>query len=148
MEAIDWVKINRTTYNIRVVNISLGTPAIDSMWNDPLCYAVQDLNAFGILVVAAAGNSGKTFLGQKIYGQVHSPGNDPSVLTVGATNALGTDARADDTMATYSSHGPTRSYWTDDVRDTSTTITSSSRTSLLRATRLRRLRLPATCSLR
>ena len=73
LEAINWVKANRMTYNIRVVNISLGTPAIDSMWNDPLCYAVQDLNALGILVVAASGNSGKTFLGTKIYGQVHRP---------------------------------------------------------------------------
>jgi len=27
-------------------------------------------------------------------------------------NTLGTDARADDGIATYSSHGPTRSHWT------------------------------------
>ena len=46
----------------------------------------------GILVVAAAGNSGRSVLGTKIYGQVHSPGNDPSVLTVGASNSLGTDS--------------------------------------------------------
>ena len=41
LTAIDWIRTNRTTYNIRVVNISLGTPAIDSMWNDPLCFAVE-----------------------------------------------------------------------------------------------------------
>ena len=113
LNALDWVSTNHTTYNIRVVNISLGTPAIDSYWNDPICWAVQQLNANGILVVAAAGNNGKNFLtGQKIYGQVHSPGNDPSVLTVGASNSMGTDTRSDDTMTTYSSHGPTRSYYT------------------------------------
>ena len=84
LTAIDWIRTNRTTYNIRVVNISLGTPAIDSMWNDPLCLAVENFNMDGILVVAAAGNSGRSLLGTKIYGQVHSPGNDPSVLTVGS----------------------------------------------------------------
>ena len=30
-----------------------------------------------------------------------------------ASNSLGTDSRTDDTMATYSSHGPTRSFYTD-----------------------------------
>ncbi len=50
--------------------------------------------------------------GQKIYGMIHSPGNEPSVITVGATNTFGTDARSDDGIATYSSRGPTRSYYT------------------------------------
>ena len=30
LAALDWVMSNRTTYNIRVVNMSLGTPAVDS----------------------------------------------------------------------------------------------------------------------
>jgi serine protease AprX len=30
LRALDWVATNRTTYNIRVVNLSLGMPAIDS----------------------------------------------------------------------------------------------------------------------
>ncbi len=115
LNALDWVIANRTTYNIRVVNLSLGTPAIDAYANDPVCLKVQQLNLNGILVVAAAGNNGKNFLTQqKVYGQVHSPGNDPSVLTVGASNSMGTDSRSDDVMSTYSSHGPTRSYYTSD----------------------------------
>ena len=28
---------------------------------------------------------------EKIYGQIHAPGNEPSVITVGATNTFGTD---------------------------------------------------------
>ena len=60
------------------------------------------------------GNNGKTAAGQKIYGAIHSPGNDPTVITVGASNTFGTDARNDDGVTTYSSRGPTRSYWTDD----------------------------------
>src|SRR3989442_1123972 len=51
--------------------------------------------------------------GEKIYGQIHSPGNEPSAITVGASNSFGTDVRSDDTVTTYSSRGPTRSYWTD-----------------------------------
>ncbi len=66
------------------------------------------------LFVAAAGNDGKNASGQKIYGQIHSPGNEPSVITVGASNTFGTDSRADDTITTYSSRGPTRSSWTDE----------------------------------
>jgi len=113
LAALDWIITNRATHNIRVANLSLGVPSIDTWTNDPLCRKVQSLNSYGILVVAAAGNHGKNAAGQKIYGQVHSPGNDPSVLTVGASNGLGTDSRSDDIMATYSSHGPTRSYYTD-----------------------------------
>src|ERR671920_1294351 len=61
----------------------------------------------------AAGNNGKNAAGQKVYGQIHTPGVEPAALTVGAANTFGTDARADDTVATYSSRGPTRGYWTD-----------------------------------
>ncbi|HTK38203.1 MAG TPA: S8 family serine peptidase, partial [Pyrinomonadaceae bacterium] len=64
LNALNWVIQNRTAYNIRVVNISLGTPSIDTWTNDPLCRKVQDLNYYGILVVAAAGNNGKTSTGQ------------------------------------------------------------------------------------
>src|SRR6185503_17304786 len=36
-----------------------------------------------------------------------TPGIEPSVLTVGAMTTWGTDARSDDTVALYSSKGPT-----------------------------------------
>jgi serine protease AprX len=113
LAALDAVMTNRTTYNIRVVNVSLGTAAIDSYKNDPLCRAVRRLVDAGIVVVAAAGNDGKDALHPKLYGRIHSPGNEPSALTVGAANTFGTDARGDDGVTTYSSRGPTRSYWTD-----------------------------------
>ena len=92
--------------------MSLGTPSIESWRNDPLCRAARKLVDAGIVVVAAAGNNGKDAAGNKIYGAIHSPGNDPSVITVGASNTFGTDARNDDGIATYSSRGPTRSYYT------------------------------------
>jgi serine protease AprX len=113
LAAIDWLKANRTTYNIRVVNMSLGTAAVDSYTADPLCLAVRGLVDAGVVVVAAAGNEGRDGAGNKVYGQIHSPGIDPSVITVGAANTFGTDARNDDDVTTYSSRGPTRGSWTD-----------------------------------
>src|SRR5947209_5492600 len=113
LSALDWVMTNRTLYNIRVVNMSLGAPAVDSYTIDPLCIAARNLVNAGIVVVAAAGNQGKNGSGQKVYGMIHSPGIEPSVITVGAVNTFGTNSRADDGITTYSSRGPTRGYWTD-----------------------------------
>jgi serine protease AprX len=113
LAAIDWIKTNKDAYRIRVVNMSLGTSAVDSYRNDPLCLAVRSLVNANVVVVAAAGNEGKDSSGTKLYGQIHSPGIDPGVITVGASNSFGTDARNDDGVTTYSSRGPTRSFWTD-----------------------------------
>ncbi|HEX8652666.1 MAG TPA: S8 family serine peptidase, partial [Pyrinomonadaceae bacterium] len=113
LSALDWVITNRAIHNIRVVNMSLGTLAVDSYVDDPLCQAVRRLVDAGIVVVAAAGNNGKDGSGHKVYGQIHSPGNEPSAITVGASNTFGTDERQDDGITTYSSRGPTRSFSTD-----------------------------------
>ncbi|MEZ5425066.1 MAG: S8 family peptidase [Pyrinomonadaceae bacterium] len=115
LTALDWILANHTAFNIRVVNLSLGMPAVDSYLDDPLCRAARRLVDAGIVVVAAAGNNGKDETGQKVYGLIHSPGNEPSVITVGASNTFGTDGRADDAVATYSSRGPTRSYSLDEA---------------------------------
>ena len=90
--ALDWCVTNKATYNIRVINMSLGTPAKDSYKTDPLCLAARRAYNAGIVVVVAAGNRGKNALGQKIYGGIDSPGIEPSVITVGATNSFGTDS--------------------------------------------------------
>src|SRR5207237_9281477 len=113
LSALNWVLANKSTYGIRVVNMSLGAPAISSYKNDHVCRAARAMVDAGVVVVAAAGNNGKDTNGNKIYGQIHSPGNEPSVITVGASNTFGTDARGDDGVATFSSRGPTRSYSTD-----------------------------------
>src|SRR5262249_30040134 len=104
--ALNWLLTNASAYNVRVVNMSIGMPAINSYKYDPLCVAVRALVDRGIVVVAAAGNNGKNSAGQKVYGQIHSPGNEPSAITVGAVDTRGTDQRGDDTIATYSSRGP------------------------------------------
>src|ERR1044071_1262794 len=114
LRALDWVASNRATYNIRVVNMSLGMPAVDSYRNAPVCRAARRLVDVGVVVFAAAGNNGKDSEGNKLYGHIHSPGNEPSVITVGAANTFGTDERRDDAVASFSSRGPTRSFTTDD----------------------------------
>src|SRR5215831_4428458 len=105
--------LNKDKFGIRVVNMSLGAPAIDTYKNDPVCRAARAVVDAGIVVVAAAGNNGKDANGNKIYGEIHSPGNEPSVITVGAANTFGTESHTDDGVATYSSRGPTRSSYTD-----------------------------------
>ena len=104
---IDWVIRNKSTYKIRVMNLSLGTVITQSYKTDPLCQAVGRAVDAGIVVVVAAGNLGKDSAGQTIYGGILSPANSPKVITVGATNTQETVRRSDDTVTTYSSRGPT-----------------------------------------
>ena len=108
IEAIDWAIENRARYNIRVINLSLGAPVLQPYRDDPLCEATERAVSAGIIVVAAAGNFGHTKDGRTIMGGITSPGNDPNVLTVGALDPHATSDRSDDTVATYSSRGPTR----------------------------------------
>lgn len=110
--ALDWCIANKSTYNIRVINISLGTLPKDSYVNDPMCKAARRAFNAGILVVASAGNNGKDAQGRIVYGGINSPGTEPSALTVGAANTFGTENRGDDKVTTYSSRGPTRGYVT------------------------------------
>ena len=49
----------QSTYNIRVLNLSLGRPVYESYTLDPLCQAVEAAWNAGIVVVVAAGNSGR-----------------------------------------------------------------------------------------
>ena len=92
INAIDWVIAHKTEYRIRVINLSLGHPVFESYREDPLCLAVERAVSAGLVVVAAAGNMGKTEDGRPIVGGVISPGNTPSALTVGALNTRATRA--------------------------------------------------------
>lgn len=98
----------KAQYNIRVINLSLGRAVKESATKDPLCAAVRRAWRAGIVVVVAAGNQGRNnSLNTNGYGTIGSPGNDPFVITVGATRDMGTASRTDDLMASYSSKGPT-----------------------------------------
>ena len=98
----------KSTYNIRVINLSLGRPVFESYALDPVCQAVEAAWKSGIVVVVAAGNDGRdNSYGTQGYATIQAPANDPNVITVGATKTNGTPGRLDDTVASYSSKGPT-----------------------------------------
>ncbi len=98
----------KSTYNIRVINLSLGRQVYESYTLDPLCQAVEAAWNAGIVVVAAAGNQGRNNSADTDgYGTIAAPGNDPYVITVGAMKTASTPTRTDDTIASYSSKGPT-----------------------------------------
>ena len=105
--ALGWVATNAQTYNIRVVNLSVGAGIHESYWTDPLTLAAKRVTDMGITVVVAAGNLGKNAAGLKQYGGISAPANAPWVLSVGASSTMGTLTRKDDTMAGFSSRGPT-----------------------------------------
>jgi serine protease AprX len=74
---VHWVIANRGRYNIRVLNISLGGDEDVSCSRSIIDQAAEKAIRNGIVVVAAAGNSG--------HDGSHSipPANSPSVITVG-----------------------------------------------------------------
>ena len=108
IEAIQAAISLKSTYNIRIINLSLGRQVYESYTLDPLCQAVEAAWNAGIVVVAAAGNQGRNnSAGTDGYGTIAAPGNDPYVITVGAMKTANTPTRTDDTIASYSSKGPT-----------------------------------------
>ena len=108
LAALEWVLANHAQYGIRVVNLSLGHPTYESAATDPMVQLVDQLSQRGIVVAVSAGNSGRNALGQTVYGSITSPGNAQGAITVGAADTALTDRRSDDTIASFSSRGPTR----------------------------------------
>ena len=103
--AADWILQNKAAYNIRVANFSLQSTAPATFAYDPLNAAVEKLWFNGVVVVAAAGNYGDN--GQPTT-LAYAPGNDPFVITVGASDMNGTPyTAADDFVAPWSAFGYT-----------------------------------------
>ncbi len=101
VSAIQWVVETKDKYNTKIINLSLGSPATNPYYSDPLAQAVEGAVKSGLTVVVAAGNSGpsrKTIL---------CPGNSPSAITVGAVDDNKTPELNDDFIAPFSSRGPT-----------------------------------------
>ncbi|MGQ0830663.1 MAG: S8 family serine peptidase [Microthrixaceae bacterium] len=101
LAALQWVITNRSTYGIDIVNLSLRTDSSLSYRLDPMNLAVEQVWANGMTVVVAAGNQGGA------ASTIAKPGDDPWVITVGASDDHGTVSTADDTVADFSSRGPT-----------------------------------------
>jgi len=99
--AISYVVETKDKYNTKILNLSLGTPANIPCEKDPLCKAVDAATKAGLIVVVAAGNSGPK------EGTILSPGISRNVITVGAVDDKRTTDPSDDTIAPFSSRGPT-----------------------------------------
>lgn len=98
----------KNAYNIRIINLSLGRGIPASYTQDPLCQAVEAAWKNGIVVVVAAGNLGRlSVYGSNGFGTITAPGNDPFVITVGATKSNASATPQAESKASYSSKGPT-----------------------------------------
>ena len=65
----------KSTYNIRVINLSLGRDIDRSYTVDPLCRAVEAARKAGIVVVVAAGNERRNVaMGTYGYATISEPG--------------------------------------------------------------------------
>ena len=103
LAGIQFAVAHKDTYNIRVLNLSMGSDSSQDWRLSPLNYAVERAWNSGIVVVVSAGNSGPH------ASTVMKPGDDPYVITVGASNDEGSMTINDDRVPVFSSRGPTRS---------------------------------------
>ncbi|MDX1621306.1 MAG: S8 family serine peptidase, partial [Nitriliruptorales bacterium] len=101
LAAMQYVVSFKDDYNIRILNLSLGTDSTQPQALSPLNYAVERAWDSGIVVVVSGGNHG-----EDRKGRIPKPADDPLVITVGATDSNGTVDRGDDEVAAYSSRGP------------------------------------------
>ena len=62
LEAIDWILDNQSSYGIRIVNISLGHPVVETCVKDPLCRAVEAMSTAGVVVVVSAGSGATLYV--------------------------------------------------------------------------------------
>jgi serine protease AprX len=106
IHACDWILANKSTYNIQVANFSLHSVNKASVLFDPLDAAVEKLWLNGVVVVAASGNYA-TDAQNTPSGVSFAPGNDPFVITVGATDIGASIGTSDDTVAPWSAWGYT-----------------------------------------
>lgn len=103
LAGLQWVMDNRKRYNIRIVNISVGTSSKDNLDENSLL--VQGVNAVwdhGIVVVVAAGNNGPGPM------SISTPGISRKVITVGSSddNVL-VEVFGSGRSKDYSGRGPT-----------------------------------------
>jgi len=102
LAGLQWIIDNRKKYNIRVVNVSVGTTAKESLDENSLL--VQGVNAVwdsGIVVVVAAGNNGPDPM------TISTPGISRKVITVGSSDDNVSVEVFGSKTKNYSGRGPT-----------------------------------------
>lgn len=121
LEAMQWIYNNKDKLDIKVVCMSFGSSPLES--GDPLMLGAEALWNDGIVVVAAAGNSGPDSR------TIKSPGISGKIITVGALD----DGRQDGNInfekfgvANFSSRGPTNYFYKPDCIACGVDVTSVS----------------------
>ena len=103
LAGLQWIINNRSRYNIRIVNISVGTASKESLDENSLL--VQGVNAVwdsGIVVVVAAGNNGPGPM------SISTPGISRKVITVGSSDDnVAVEVFGSGRTKDYSGRGPT-----------------------------------------
>lgn len=99
LSGLQWIYENKKKYDIRIVNLSVGTVISNSF--DPLVSAVETLWDSGVVVVAAAGNGGPS------PGSVTSPGTSRKVITVDCLDDHKKCNIWDTEIKDFSGRGPT-----------------------------------------
>jgi serine protease AprX len=94
MESVRWVIEHREDHNIRVLVLAVSLGEIDDYTDSPLSAVLEAAWASGIVVVVPSGNLGT--------GGVTHPGDDPWLVSVGASDTKGTDRTGDDVVAAWS----------------------------------------------
>jgi serine protease AprX len=87
LAGLDWVATHAAAIQVVNLSVSVASPTAPQYGSDPLTAAVEAVQAAGVLVVAAAGNTAN---------QVGDPGIDPQVLTVGSADIGHHDAEVSD----------------------------------------------------
>lgn len=95
IKAIQWCIDNKDVYNIKVINLSIGTPSQNP--NDPLCKIVNKAVRKGIICCVAAGSKESFF-----NASVMSPGLAKNAITVGSVADSG---KGGVYLATFSGKG-------------------------------------------
>ncbi len=106
IRALDWIAAQGGRYGIRVVNLSLGHAPLEPCRKDPLCSAVGRLVDRGIVVVASAGNLGRSAEHDRVWGGINSPASHPRVIAVAPLDTAATASHQDDSATAFGSRGP------------------------------------------
>ena len=102
LAGLQWVIDNKEKYNIRIVNISVGTATKEKAdENSLLVKAVDEVWNHGIVVVVAAGNNGPGPM------SISTPGISRKVITVGSSDDNITVELYGNKVTDYSGRGPT-----------------------------------------
>jgi serine protease AprX len=101
ISAIEWCLDSLSALNIKAINLSIGSEVQESYRSDPLCRATSTAWKKGLVICAAAGNSGPK------PRSINTPGINPLIITVGNLDDQNTITNIDDVLAPSSSRGPT-----------------------------------------